>query len=106
MASAIAGCDMNDRVAGMPRKSAIPQEEIAALIVAVLNLEIAPTEIQPDEPLFGDGLGLDSIDALELALEISRRYGIEIKADGEETPRIFSSLRALTEFINEATQSR
>lgn len=73
--------------------------EIAALIVSALNLEIAPETVAPDDPLFGDGLGLDSIDALELAMEISRRYGIEIEADNPETPKIFASLRALTEFI-------
>lgn len=74
--------------------------EIAALIVSALNLEIAPETVAPDDPLFGDGLGLDSIDALELAMEISRRYGIEIEADNPETPKIFASLRALTEFID------
>jgi acyl carrier protein len=74
--------------------------EIAELIVSALNLEIAPETIVPDDPLFGDGLGLDSIDALELAMEISRRYGIEIEADHPETPKIFASLRALAEFID------
>jgi acyl carrier protein len=74
--------------------------EIAELIVSALNLEIAPETIAPEAPLFGDGLGLDSIDALELAMEISRRYGIEIEADNPETPKIFASLKALTEFID------
>lgn len=78
----------------------IPHTEIAELIVSALNLEVAPATIVPDDPLFGDGLGLDSIDALELAMEISRRYGIEIEADNPETPKIFASLRALTEFID------
>jgi acyl carrier protein len=80
----------------------VRESEVAALIVSVLHLEIAPQDIQPEEALFVEGLGLDSIDALELALEISKRYGIEIAADGEDTPKIFSSLRALTEFINRA----
>ena len=84
----------------------IQQSEIAELIVSALNLEINPEQIDPEAPLFGEGLSLDSIDALELALEISRRYGIEIKADDEKTPRIFSSVRALTDFINETLQGR
>ena len=74
--------------------------EIAELIVSALNLELSPDSIAADDPLFGDGLGLDSIDALELAMEISRRYGIEIEADHPDTPKIFASLRALTEFID------
>jgi acyl carrier protein len=76
-----------------------PHAEIAELIVSALNLEVDPGSIALDAPLFGDGLGLDSIDALELAMEISRRYGIEIEADNPETPKIFASLHALTDFI-------
>ena len=73
--------------------------EVATLMVQVLNLEIAPGEIAPEEQLFYEGLGLDSIDALELALEISKTYGFEIRADAEENQQVFSSLRALTSFI-------
>ena len=76
------------------------QDEVADLIVTTLNLELGKDEIVPEEPLFGDdGLGLDSIDALELALAISQRYGIEIRADDEENQRIFESLAALSRFI-------
>ncbi len=75
------------------------QLEVATLIVASLNLEVAPDEIAPDDPLFYDGLALDSIDALELALEIGRNYGFELRAEDEDSGRIFSSLRALTEHI-------
>ncbi|MEO8017593.1 MAG: phosphopantetheine-binding protein [Pseudomonadota bacterium] len=72
------------------------EHEIAAIIVTALNLEnVKPNEIDPDTPLFGTGLGLDSIDALELALEISKRYGFQLRSDDEDNRRIFSSLSAL-----------
>lgn len=70
------------------------------MIVAAVNLEdVRPADIDPEAPLFGDGLGLDSIDALEIALEISRRHGVQLRADDEENRRIFSSLRALAAHI-------
>jgi len=78
------------------------QQELAELIVAALNLEgVEPAGIDPDAPLFGAGLGLDSIDALELALEISKRYGVQLKADDEDNKRIFASLRALSEYVQQ-----
>lgn len=73
--------------------------EVAELIVEALNLEVAPAEIEPDAPLFGDGLGLDSIDVLEIALVISKRYGFQLRSDNEDNVRIFSSLRTLTTHI-------
>ena len=74
--------------------------EIAALIVEALNLEdLSPADIEPDAPLFGEGLGLDSIDVLEIALAISKRYGFQLKSDSEDNIRIFSSLRALTAHV-------
>ncbi len=73
--------------------------EVAQLIVTALNLDLAPGEIEADAPLFGDGLGLDSIDVLEIALVISKQYGFQLKSDSEDNIRIFSSLRALTEHI-------
>lgn len=73
--------------------------EVAALIVEALNLEVAPAEIEADAPLFGDGLGLDSIDVLEIALVVSKRYGFQLKSDNEDNARIFASLRALTTHI-------
>lgn len=78
------------------------EAEIARLIVTVLHLENKPEEINPTAPLFGEGLGLDSIDALELALAISRDYGIELKSDDERNRRIFASLRALAAHIGAA----
>jgi len=73
--------------------------EVAELIVAALNLDIAASEIEPDAPLFGDGLGLDSIDVLEVALVISKRYGFQLRSDSQDNLRIFSSLRALATHI-------
>lgn len=73
--------------------------EVAELIVSALNLDLAPGEIEADAPLFGDGLGLDSIDVLEVALVVSKRYGVQLKSDNEDNIRIFSSLRALTTYI-------
>ena len=78
----------------------LPEEmEVARLIVSALSLETRPEDIVPDEPLFGSGLGLDSIDALELALAISKAYGVQLRSDDERNHRIFSSLRALSAHI-------
>ncbi|MBS0571031.1 MAG: acyl carrier protein [Proteobacteria bacterium] len=76
------------------------EHELAELIVTSLNLEnTSPAAIAPDAPLFGGGLGLDSIDALELALAISRRYGFSLRSDNPDNKRIFSSLRALSAHV-------
>lgn len=73
--------------------------EVADLVVKSLNLEVAPADIQPDEPLYGDGLGLDSIDILEVALVVSKHYGLQLRADHEDNTKIFSSLRSLADHI-------
>lgn len=73
--------------------------EVAELVVSALNLDTAAADIQPDEPLYGDGLGLDSIDILEIALVLSKRYGLQLRADHEDNTAIFQSLRSLTEHI-------
>lgn len=73
--------------------------EVAALIVEALNLEMGAEEIDPDAPLFGEGLGLDSIDVLEIALVISKRYGFQLRSDSADNVQIFASLRALTAYI-------
>lgn len=75
------------------------ERDIAALIVTALNLDITPESIEPDMPLYGDTLGIDSIDILEIALVVSKQYGVQIKADSEDNARIFASLRALTAYI-------
>ncbi|MDP2032436.1 MAG: phosphopantetheine-binding protein, partial [Polaromonas sp.] len=73
--------------------------EVAELVVSSLNLETAAVDIQPDDPLYGDGLGLDSIDILEIALVVSKRYGLQLRADHEDNTVIFQSLRSLSNHI-------
>jgi acyl carrier protein len=74
--------------------------EVAEMIIESLNLEETQVEdIEPEAALFGEGLGLDSIDALELSLAISQRYGFQIKSDDSENQHIFSSLKTLTQHI-------
>ena len=80
------------------------EAELARLLVESLNLEgLDPAEIDPEARLFGDGLGLDSIDALELALAISKQYGFQLRSDSDENRRIFASLRALSAHIQQHT---
>ena len=82
------------------------ESEVADLIVNSLNLEdIRPEDIKPEEPLFNEGLGLDSIDALELAMAISKKYGFQLRSDDPDNERIFSSLRALAEHIKSNQKS-
>ena len=75
------------------------EREIAALIVTALRLEVSPDDIEADTPLFGDALGLDSIDLLEIALAVSKQYGFEIRSDNVENERIFASLRDLASYV-------
>ncbi len=76
------------------------EHELAGLIVEALNLEdLEPEEIEPESPLFGDEYGLDSIDALELALAISKNYGFQLKSDDERNRQVFASLRSLSEHV-------
>lgn len=76
------------------------QNEVAELIVQGLNLDLDAAAINPDAPLYGDGLGLDSIDILEISLLISKQYGIQLRANNDDNHRIFSSLRSLTQYIS------
>jgi len=74
--------------------------ELAELIVESLNLEdISAADIQPEEQLFGDGLGLDSIDALELALAVTQKYAVQLRADDANIKEVFGSLRSLSAYI-------
>ena len=78
------------------------EKELAELIVESLNLEdTSPEDIAPEEPLFGEGLGLDSIDALELALAITQKYAIQLKADDKNMQQAFGTLRSLNTYIQE-----
>jgi acyl carrier protein len=80
------------------------EHEVAELIVESLNLEdINATDIQPEEPLFDDGLGLDSIDALELALAVTQKYAVQLRAEDANVKEVFSSLRSLSAYITENT---
>ena len=75
--------------------------ELARLIVSSLNLEMQAAQIDPTAPLYGEGMGLDSIDILEVALAISKAYGVKLRSDDEVNRKIFSSLRSLSEHIQQ-----
>ena len=77
------------------------EAELAAVLVNALNLEMTPESIDPTILLYGDGLGLDSIDILEVALEISRRYGFQLRSDDERNKQIFESLRSLAAHVEQ-----
>jgi acyl carrier protein len=79
-----------------------PQElELAQLIVSALNMETSADAIDPTAPLYREGLGLDSIDVLEVALVISKRYGVKLRADDQNNGQIFRSLRSLNEYVQQ-----
>lgn len=73
--------------------------ELATLIVKTLNLEVPPAEIDPEMPLYGEGLGLDSIDILEIALAVSQTYGVKLRSDDKNNTEIFRSIRRLNNHI-------
>ena len=76
------------------------EQDIKALIVTTMSLEdVAADDIDTEAPLFNEGLGLDSIDALELGLALQKRYGVTLAADSEETRRHFASVRTLADFV-------
>lgn len=75
------------------------EDALAGLIISSLQLEVTREDIEPEARLFGEGLGLDSIDALELALAISRTYGFELRSDDERNRQIFASLRSLSNHV-------
>ena len=78
------------------------QREVAELMIECLNLEVTADQITADAPLYGDGMGLDSIDVLEVALVVSKRYGLQLRADDADNQHVFRSLRSLCDYI--ATQ--
>ena len=96
---------MSDKVSPLrqpaaPVSPATLTREVAGLVVQALNLDVAPADIDPDKPLYGEGLGLDSIDILEIALVVSKHYGVQLRTDSEDNARIFGSLRQLADYIN------
>ena len=96
----VAGLPLPDTPA-MPDQTPAEQQ-LARLLVDSLNLEgVDPAGIDPEAPLFGDGLGLDSIDALELALAIGKQYGFQLRSDDGDHRRIFASLRALSAHVEQ-----
>jgi acyl carrier protein len=87
--------------ANVPHQDGLSAEELelARLIVSALNLESAPEAIEPEAPLYGEGLGLDSIDILEMSLAIAKTYGVELRSDDPDNERIFRSLRSLNAYV-------
>ncbi len=78
------------------------EAELAGLIVASLNLEgVEPGDIDPQAPLFGEGLGLDSLDMLELSMAIEKAYGIKLRSDSPDNAKVFGSLRSLAGHIHQ-----
>jgi acyl carrier protein len=74
--------------------------ELKELIIDGLHLEdVSPDDIDVNEPLFGEGLGLDSIDALEISVLLDRQYGVKITSGDDRNPEIFASLQALADFV-------
>lgn len=86
---------------GMTPASAAQELALAQLIVQTLNLEVAAAEIDAQAPLFGEGLGLDSIDMLEIALAVSQTYGVKLRADDANNDEIFRSLASLSQYIQQ-----
>jgi len=83
-------------------QSAPVERELAEMLVEVLHLEMSAGDIDPEAPLYGEqGLGLDSIDILEIAVAISKKYGFKLRSDDPDNDRIFASLRALAAHIAE-----
>jgi acyl carrier protein len=79
----------------------LAEKSLLDLIIRTLNLEIQSGEVDPGDPLYDEGLGLDSIDMLEIALAISQTYGVKLNADDENNQNIFSSLRSLSNFVEQ-----
>lgn len=77
------------------------EQELAELIVTALNLEIPAAQIEPTAPLYREGLGLDSIDILEIALAVSKKYGFQLRSDDSDNVKTFSSLRNLNEHVQQ-----
>lgn len=73
--------------------------ELTELIIQALNLDLAVADVDPQGPIYGDGLGLDSIDILEIALVVSKKYGFQLRSDDERNVQIFSSLRSLAQHV-------
>jgi acyl carrier protein len=95
---------MNFSASDIEARTQLLLPEMASLVVQGLNLPVRPADVDPDEPLYGGALGLDSIDILEIALEVTRKYKVQLKAD-DDNAAIFASLRTLARYVAEQ-QSR
>lgn len=94
--------ELPEAAAGTASAQSPAEHELATLLVDSLGIEHAqPAEIDPQAALFGEGLGLDSIDALELSLAIGKQYGVQLKSGNDDNKRIFSSLRSLSAYIEQ-----
>ena len=103
---------MSDKVASLRHPAAAASAdadalsaEVAGLIVQALNLEVSPAQIAPDQPLYGEGLGLDSIDVLELVLEIERSFGVTI-GDEQTGMKVLGSVDTIADFITSERAKR
>jgi acyl carrier protein len=85
----------------IPPTSVVQEQDLARLIVKTLNLDADPMLIDPEAPLYGEGLGLDSIDMLEIALAVSQTYGVKLRSDDKNNGEIFSSLASLNRYIQQ-----
>jgi acyl carrier protein len=92
---------INQQLPATTQPDTVLEREVAKLIVAALNLDVKPEDIPPEDALYGKGLGLDSIDVLEVALVMSKHFGVLMKADNEDNFHIFASLRNLAAYISE-----
>lgn len=88
---------MSENIAAMPFDALM--REVAELIVEALNLDMKADAVAPDEPLYGEGLGLDSIDMLEISLVISKRFGFQLRSDAENNEQTYASLRSLSTYV-------
>jgi acyl carrier protein len=88
-----------DGSVGGDERQIAAEKVLAELMVETLQLDLVAADIDPEAPLFGKGLGLDSIDALELALAVSRTYGVDLRSSDDQKRRIFASLRSLSSHI-------
>jgi acyl carrier protein len=89
---------LTEHLSSAPRTSELA---LAELIVETLNLDVAAASIDPNAPLFGEGLGLDSIDMLEIALAVSQTYGVKLRADDSDNDQIFRCLASLNQHIQQ-----
>jgi acyl carrier protein len=93
---------IDPEIASAASSADVHELELARLIIETLNLDMKAADIDPAAPLFGEGLGLDSIDVLEIALAISKAYGIKLRSDDKDNSKIFNSLRSLNRHIQQS----